>query len=44
MCGIGGIIYKNAKEPNFSELESMRRALSKRGPDGHGIYTNKSIG
>jgi asparagine synthase (glutamine-hydrolysing) len=44
MCGIGGIIYKNTKEPNVSELESMRRSLSKRGPDGHGIYTDKSVG
>jgi asparagine synthase (glutamine-hydrolysing) len=44
MCGIGGIILKNGKQPHLSELELMRHALSKRGPDGHGIYTDKSVG
>lgn len=44
MCGIGGIIYKNGGHPNVLDLEKMQKALSTRGPDGHGLYTDKSVG
>lgn len=38
MCGIGGIIDYNRKENDRSNVESMLRSISYRGPDESGIY------
>ncbi|HAJ90726.1 MAG TPA: asparagine synthetase B, partial [Rhodospirillaceae bacterium] len=44
MCGIGGVFIKNGGHPHQAALDKMRAALNLRGPDGHGIYTDKSLG
>jgi asparagine synthase (glutamine-hydrolysing) len=38
MCGIGGIIDYNSKVNSRSNIESMLRSISYRGPDESGIY------
>ncbi|MGA2407569.1 MAG: asparagine synthase (glutamine-hydrolyzing) [Bacteroidales bacterium] len=38
MCGIGGIIDYNCKENSRTNVESMIRSISYRGPDESGIY------
>ena len=44
MCGIGGVFVKNGGQPHQAALDKMRIALSYRGPDGHGVFTDKSVG
>lgn len=44
MCGIGGVFIKNGGHPHQTALDKMRTALNFRGPDGHGIYSDKSVG
>jgi asparagine synthase (glutamine-hydrolysing) len=38
MCGIGGIIDYNCNENSRSNIESMLRSITYRGPDESGIY------
>lgn len=44
MCGIAGRINLNGAPVRTGELEAMQRALSHRGPDDAGIYTNGAVG
>lgn len=44
MCGIGGVFIKNNGTPDRASLDKMSAALQNRGPDGHGIYVDKSVG
>jgi len=44
MCGIAGIVDHNNAEVSRSLLESMGRAMSHRGPDDEGIYTDRNVG
>ena len=45
MCGICGIILdQEFKEADFKSLQSMREAMSHRGPDDHGSYLKGHVG
>ena len=44
MCGIAGIIDLSDSPISKDILEDMSASLIHRGPDGHGIYTNKNLG
>jgi asparagine synthase (glutamine-hydrolysing) len=44
MCGIAGIINFDKKAVEERQLELMHRALSHRGPDGSGVYSDKNVG
>lgn len=44
MCGIAGIIKKNNDKVNREEIQMMNDAMSHRGPDAEGIYTDDTVG
>lgn len=44
MCGISGIINKNQKEVNSSELKRINDLIAHRGPDSEGILLYKNVG
>lgn len=44
MSGIGGVFIKNSGHPHQAALDKMVGALSFRGPDGYGIFTDRSVG
>jgi asparagine synthase (glutamine-hydrolysing) len=44
MCGIAGIITSNGAAPNPALLQALVKALSHRGPDGHGEYVKDNVG
>lgn len=44
MCGIGGVLMKSGQKMPNAVLDKMRAALGKRGPDGHGQFSNEHIG
>lgn len=44
MCGISGTFYKKSKKASYEVLEKMNSLVTKRGPDGEGIYINNEIG
>src|SRR5262245_25579951 len=45
MCGIAGKIYLDRERTVLQrELQKMAGALSHRGPDGEGIWTNGNVG
>lgn len=43
MCGIGGIVHWDGRDPDRNEVEALVRAQAHRGPDGHGIWTAPGI-
>ncbi|PPR10603.1 MAG: Asparagine synthetase [glutamine-hydrolyzing] 1 [Alphaproteobacteria bacterium MarineAlpha11_Bin1] len=44
MCGIAGIVTVDRTTPDASKLDSMRAALSHRGPDGHAVWVSGDTG
>ena len=44
MCGIAGMMMRNAAEVSVADLDVMGRALLHRGPDGAGHYVRGPIG
>jgi asparagine synthase (glutamine-hydrolysing) len=42
MCGIGGVVGLNGKSVSRTDLKTLAVALTHRGPDGEGIWINKS--
>jgi asparagine synthase (glutamine-hydrolysing) len=44
MCGISAIIHPKEKHLVRATLERMNAAMTHRGPDADGIYTNENIG
>src|SRR5690349_10559768 len=43
MCGIAGILHFDGRPVDRGLLEAMAAALSHRGPDGTGIWTNAGV-
>jgi asparagine synthase (glutamine-hydrolysing) len=43
MCGIAGVLQTDGRPIERGILEAMAAALSHRGPDGRGIWTNASV-
>ena len=43
MCGIGGIVYWDGRQPEQAPVEALIRAQQHRGPDGHGIWTAPGV-
>ena len=43
MCGIGGIVYFDSREPDRRAAQRLVDAQSHRGPDGHGIWTAPGV-
>src|SRR5262245_1961667 len=41
MCGIGGIVVANGSKPDAAELNSIINALTHRGPDDHGAWSDE---
>lgn len=44
MCGIGGILYFDGRQPDQEKLRRIGAALRHRGPDDEGIFIHKSFG
>jgi asparagine synthase (glutamine-hydrolysing) len=44
MCGIGGIVHWDGREPSRLELDALVCAQQHRGPDGHGVWTGAGVG
>lgn len=45
MCGVAGIMARAAAPPpSFEELRRMVALLGHRGPDGYGLYRDRSVG
>lgn len=44
MCGIAGIINKNNREVNLSDLKQMTDLAEHRGPDGEGHFIEDTVG
>jgi len=44
MCGIAGIMMRRGVKPPAAALERLRKALSLRGPDSSGVYTQDATG
>jgi asparagine synthase (glutamine-hydrolysing) len=44
MCGIAGMMTIEGSAAPGNMLRLLTHALSHRGPDGHGTYTNKNVG
>jgi len=44
MCGIGGILYFDGRQPDQAELRRIGAAIRHRGPDDEGIFIHKSFG
>ena len=43
MCGIGGIVYWDGREPSPQEVRALVAAQHHRGPDGDGIWTAPGV-
>ncbi|WP_066164480.1 asparagine synthase (glutamine-hydrolyzing) [Aliarcobacter cryaerophilus] len=43
MCGISGIIYKNALKVDKNEIQKINDLISHRGPDDEGFYFEKNF-
>ena len=43
MCGIGGIVYWDGREPAAEEVRALVSAQHHRGPDGDGIWTAPGV-
>lgn len=43
MCGIGGIVYFDGREPDRAAAQRLVDCQSHRGPDGHGIWINPGV-
>jgi asparagine synthase (glutamine-hydrolysing) len=43
MCGIGGIVYWDGREPERDRVAALVDAQRHRGPDGHGIWTAPGV-
>ena len=39
MCGIGGIVYWDGREPDRDQVNALVCAQNHRGPDGNGVWT-----
>ena len=44
MCGIAGIVNYNGRVVDRDLARTMIRAISHRGPDGSGVYTDRHVG
>ena len=44
MCGIAGILSRQAPPPSVEQLAAMAASLSHRGPDEFGVYRDSSMG
>lgn len=44
MCGIAGVYCRAGRGANTEDLSRMIRAFQHRGPDGHGVITDGSVG
>lgn len=44
MSGIAGILYRDGRPVQQSEIREMLSAIAFRGPDGEGIWTNGAVG
>ncbi len=44
MCGIAGLMTSDGSAPGAAALDTMRRALLHRGPDGDGVWTGGDTG
>jgi asparagine synthase (glutamine-hydrolysing) len=44
MCGIAGLALRQGLTPDATILQAMARALSHRGPDGHGLHIADNVG
>ena len=44
MCGICGIVHSEGLTPDGTKLEKMSKALTHRGPDSEGIFTDRAVG
>ena len=43
MCGIAGIMTSRGQAPDLTALETMKRALAHRGPDGEGSHIRDNV-
>jgi len=43
MCGIGGIVYWDGREPDRAEVKALVSAQRHRGPDGDGIWAAPGV-
>jgi len=43
MCGIAGIMTSRGQVPDLTALETMKRALAHRGPDGEGSHIRDNV-
>jgi asparagine synthase (glutamine-hydrolysing) len=43
MCGIGGIVYWDGREPDRAQVEGLVRCQSHRGPDGSGLWAAPGV-
>ena len=44
MCGIGGILYLDGRQPDETQLRRVGHAIRHRGPDDEGIFIHESFG
>jgi asparagine synthase (glutamine-hydrolysing) len=44
MCGIGGVLYLDGRQPDEAQLRRVGNAIRHRGPDDEGIFIHESFG